>query len=218
MAEATTVILVLFGVLLILGLIGGIIAIIIVERNRKKKEQEQKSQQGDLGTSTSPFGIQSVLDKTRYFTVDVLGPLDSDRPCTAYSYDHKTFTTKGGTPISNALISNIPSTSDVAKENGGTPLLLAAESKVGSRVEWKNPEKDGNLEKFDFSWIYDSRSDKKTWCLQSNKNLCWKLKIDRLIPIITGQTFRVELEAISTPTPEEFQWNNVPPPTTICTK
>ena len=160
--------------------------------------------------------------------------------CKSYSFEHGTYTQGNSIKLENAIISTDVGLSQLAFSNpcntdsdcldgvkcvnkpvvpGGPSskicdvkqslyVLGVTKAEAGQSLGVFNPQNSSTNE---FQWIYDSRSDKKTWCLQTDPSLC--LTQD---PQGSGVPIGVKIEKLVTDSSgkvaSKFQWNNIPPP------
>ena len=163
------------------------------------------------GTSQSPISIQGVDDDSIYWTYEVdqginpgrgLGayPRSGNSPdavCITNSFRHQNIT-QGIITLNNAIVfpvagvTNVVCGSDITGNVTGTVANYPLNTITSA---FTNPGQN-------CSWIYDSRSDKKTWCLASNPNIC----------VFQNQA-SLSTQRLPNPIPATFQWNNVDPST-----
>jgi len=225
MADGMIAAVVIFGFVLILGLIAGVIAFIIIERNKKKKEKTPVSKDPTPPPENS-FTIQTVSTSIKYLAVNLtnlggvsneakllFNDLDSN-PCGNYQILQKdvndikdTFTittplqavtTVGGRKI-------IPETTFIlgADDTGENDVTLFTQSD-DFISQFKNVEKfPSSNTNVKYSWKYDDTD--KTWCLEGSQYCLYR----------SGDTVKIKIP--DSPIDTKRQFNNIiPPPITDC--
>ena len=209
MTTAGIVALVVFGIIILLGVVGGIIAFVIIERNRKKKKEEAETGTGNNGSNGSSipkeFSIRSVAFPTLKLTIqqgttqapNVIVSDDSKILCSDYKWSTGSVESGSGFNIPNGLLFEGKLPTVFGDSQGFLIHTLDTNQTIVNNTAGKSPLDLVN-------WEYDTKN--KTWCNTKNKTLC--LFYDNILNIIS-------LEPLDPKNPN-YKWYLINPLTTGC--